>query len=116
MRDACLDLLEKYTTNVNRKSLVGYAPLSPWTITRLRNFDYEGNMVGLDHEARQQGSFQPIPEFSGYKIPWVKKLYCSGTCWWPGGFAGDSKAYNCYKVIAQEHGLRSPAKEKGRPY
>ena len=116
MRDACLDLLEKYTTNVNRKSLVGYAPLSPWTITRLRNFDYEGNMVGLDHEARQQGSYRPIPEFSGYKIPWVKNLCCSGTCWWPGGFAADSKAYNCYKVVAQEHGLRNPGKEKGRPY
>lgn len=116
MRDAVLDTIHDYAPNITRESLIGYAPLSPWTISRLRNFDPYGNMVGLDHDVRQEGSFRPIPEWAGYKVPWVKNLYCSGTSWWPGGFAGDSKAYNCYKVIAEDHGLRQPAQEKGRPY
>jgi phytoene dehydrogenase-like protein len=115
MRKAVIDNFKEYTTNINEDSLVGYAPLSPWTISRLRNYR-NGNMVAIDHDARQEASMRPIMEWAGYRVPWIKGLYCVGTAWWPGGFAGDSKAYNCYKVMAEDLGLRQPGKEKGRPY
>ena len=116
MRTAVLDVIHDYAPNITQDSLVGYEPFSPWTLARLRNFDPHGNMVGLDHDMSQDGSLRPVPEWSKYKVPWVKNLYCSGMSWWPGGSAGDAKGYNCYKAIAEDFGLRQPGKEQGRPY
>ena len=43
----------------------------------------------------------------------IKNLYGTGGCWHGGSHAGSSEAYNCYKIIAAEHGLGKPWEEPG---
>ena len=68
-----------------------------------------------DGVASQLGRFRPIPELSGYRMP-VRNLYLASSA--ASGFGGvkGASGYICYKVIAQDFGLRKVWEEKGRPY
>jgi hypothetical protein len=39
----------------------------------------------------------------------------SASCHWYGGMMG-IPAYNCYKILVEDFGLRKIREEKGRPY
>jgi hypothetical protein len=43
-------------------------------------------------------------------------MYATGSGWPPLGIAANWNGYNCYKVIAEDFGLRKPWEEKGRPW
>jgi beta-carotene ketolase (CrtO type) len=63
----------------------------------------------------QMGRFRPIPELSGYRLP-LKNMYYSSAGAHDGGGVRGAAGYNCYKVIAEDLGLRKIWEEKGRPY
>ena len=61
----------------------------------------EGSMF-----ASQLTRFRPIPELSGYRTP-VNGLYiCSSNLHSAGGI-GRGSSYNCFRIIAQDYGLKT---------
>jgi phytoene dehydrogenase-like protein len=113
---AMIDTMSKYTTNISWDTVIGYAVSSPYTITRLKNMAPTGAWYVIDWVASQIGSFRPIPELAGYKFPGIKGFYCTGSGWHGSIGAADQSGYNCYKIIADDWGLRKPWEEGGYPY
>jgi phytoene dehydrogenase-like protein len=111
-----IEELHKYAPNITWDTVIGWEPASPYTITRLKNMAPEGNWHIIDWDFSQTGSMRPIPEWAGYRIPGLNNFYCTGGGWHGSLGANDAPGYNCYKVIAEDLGLRKVWEEKGRPY
>jgi len=73
-------------------------------------------IVVIDNCASQWGRFRPITELAGHKVPNISDLYVTGSGWHPWGSAHSAQGYNCYKVIAEDFGLRKPWEEEDRPF
>ena len=96
-------------------NIIGFTPQTPYdTAGRGLNFRRTGNPGEIDNLPGQVGRFTPLPEMAQYRMP-IKNLYATGTWRSPGG-ASSHQGYGCYKVIAEDQGLRKPWEEKGRPY
>ena len=111
-----MSLWSKHTTNMSWDNVIGYIPLTPYDHCRLPNMAPTGNWAIIDNGIPSQwGRNRPVPELANYKTP-VENLYATGSGWPPLGIAASWNGYNCYKVIAQDFGLRKPWEEKGRPW
>lgn len=113
--DVLLKDWQNYASNMTRDNLIGsYFDVAPTIMAR--NIAYVNCCaMGCALVPSQIGRFRPIPELSGYRMP-VKNLYlCSASTHVSGGVRG-TNGYNCYKVIAEDFGLRKIWEEKGRPY
>lgn len=106
---------QQYSTNMGWHNVIGYFPEVPPDICHLANMAPSGNWAVIDCVATQQGRRRPIAELSTHRTP-VKDLYATGSAWHPSPGAHAYQAYNCYKVLADDFGLRKPWVEKGRPY
>jgi phytoene dehydrogenase-like protein len=113
--EATIETWQKVAPNMTWDNVIGYIPLTPYDHCKLPNMAPYGNYGIIDASASQLGRFRPIPELSGYKTP-VKNLYATGSGWHPicGGMSYN--AYNCYKVIAQDLGLKKPWEETESPW
>ena len=75
----------------------------------------EGCWDHITCRASQGGKRRPIPELAGYRTP-IKNLYMASASMHPSGGVLGVPGYNCYKIIAQDFGLRKIWEEKGRAY
>ncbi|MBI4334026.1 MAG: NAD(P)/FAD-dependent oxidoreductase [Chloroflexi bacterium] len=106
---------ELHSTNMGWRNVIGYFPELPPDIAHLANMAPDGNWAVIDCIPTQQGRRRPIPELSTHRTP-IKDLYATGSAWHPSPGAHSYQAYNCYKVLADDLGLRKPWAEKGRPF
>ena len=74
----------------------------------------DGNAGPIDLYEGQYGRYGPVVELNSHRIPGIKNLYATGG--WKGTTASCQAGYTCYKVIAEDLGLRKPWDEKKRPY
>jgi phytoene dehydrogenase-like protein len=105
----------EYAPNMNWDNVIGYDPLTPYDALRQKNMGPTGNYATIDVIPGQTGKYRPVPELARYRTP-VKNLYCTGSGWGFTGAAQDCQGYNCYKVIAEDHGLEKFWEKKGYPY
>ncbi|MDZ4246799.1 MAG: hypothetical protein U1D67_06755, partial [Dehalococcoidia bacterium] len=110
-----MDLFKKHTRNISWDKVVGYIPISPPDICHNLNMAPTGNWAIIDNIGSQIGKYRPIPELARHRTP-IKNLYATGSAWHPWGFAGSYQSYNCYKIIADDMGLRKPWVEKNAKY
>ncbi len=104
-----------YAPNMTRDNVIAVFDNTPYDVEQ-RNLNMrEGCRDSGDQIASQLGRFRPIPELSGYRMP-VKNMYYSSAGGHDGGGCRGTNGYSCYKVIAQDFGLRKIWEEKGRAY
>ena len=107
---------QQFMVDMSWDKVVGLIPVTPWYIVKhLKNMGPSGNWMIIDFIPSQIGCFRPTTELARHRTP-VKNLYATGSGW--GSFAASSlcAAYTCYKVMADDYGLRKPWAEQGRPY
>jgi len=106
---------EGYAPNMTWDKIIDCTVLSPYDNRRLINTGPAGEEHIISDPPSQIGSYRPIPELAQHRTP-IKNLYATGTAWPPKGLAASWQGYNCYKIMAEDYGLRKPWDEKGRPY
>jgi phytoene dehydrogenase-like protein len=104
---------EKHAPNMTWDNVIGIDTNSPYDNLRMKNLGPNGTMAGIDHTPSQSGNNKPTPELVNYRTP-IKNLYGTGGCWNVGSNAGATESYNCYKIIAMDHGLGKPWEEPGK--
>ncbi len=104
-----------YAPNMTEDNLIAANVTTPYD-TLQRNINMlEGSWSVGAMYASQMGRFRPIPELAHYRTPIPNLYYGCGSSHFGGGI-GRSGSYNCYKIIAEDFGLRKHWEEKGRPY
>ncbi len=106
---------QEYAPNMTWDKIIDCYIHSPYDTLQLANFAPSGSDMIIDAVPHQVGSCRPIPELAQHRTP-VKNLYATGSAWPPRGCAASWQGYNCYKIMAEDYGLRKPWDEKGRPY
>ncbi len=110
-----IELLQKHTTNMTWDNVIGYVPLTPYDHCRLANMAPTGNWGVIDNLPSQIGRLRPLPELARHSTP-IENLYATGAAWHPYSGATSWQGYNCYKIIAEDFGLRRPWEETGSPW
>ena len=110
-----MKLWNRYAPNMTWDNIIGYTPQTPYDCARMPNMAPEGNWAVIDHIPSQAGKFRPVPELAGHKTP-IANLYATGSGWHPMGGAFAAQGYNCYKVMAQDFGLKKPWEKNGRRF
>jgi phytoene dehydrogenase-like protein len=113
--EAVLKLWQEHAPNMTWDNVIGYVPITPYDILELANMGPTGNWAVIDEPLYQVGKYRPLPELARYKTP-IKNLYATGSAWHPLGAGAGWQSYNCYKIIAEDFGLRKPWEEKGQPW
>jgi phytoene dehydrogenase-like protein len=103
-----------YAPNMTKDNIIAIFDNVPYDVER-RNLVPEGHWAVGDQIVSQAGRFRPISELSGYRMP-LKNMYYSSAGAHDGGGVRGCSGYNCYKVIAEDFGLRKVWEEKGRRY
>jgi len=106
---------QEYAPNMTWDNIIDCFVNSPYDNRRLINTGPAGEEHIISDPPSQLGSYRPIPELARHRTP-IKNLYATGTAWPPKGLAASWQGYNCYKIMAEDYGLRKPWEEKGRPY
>jgi len=111
-----IEIWHRYAPNMTWDNVIGFNPVTPYyTANQCKNYSPAGNWCVVDNIPSQFGRTRPIPEIAGHRMP-IKNLYATGSAWHPYGSGHSHQGYNCYKVMAEDLGLRKPWEEKGRPY
>lgn len=95
---------QKFAPNMTKDNLIEAFITTPYDVVNRHLDMLEGGWVEGSMYASQLGRFRPCPEFAGYKTPLSNMYMCSSNLHSAGGI-GRGSSYNCYKVIAEEHGL-----------
>ncbi len=98
---------QKHAPNMTWDNVIGYYAHTPYDCCELHNMAPQGNWAVIDHTASQMSRFRPISELSRYGTP-INKLYATGAGWHPQSGANCYSAYCCYKVVADDLGLKKP--------
>ncbi len=115
LADESIKQWQLYAPNMTRDNIIGFYSHTPYD-TALRDKAMVQGHCGMGSMVPwQQGRFRPIPELSNYRAP-VKNMYLASAAMHPGVGVRGGPGYICYKVIAEDLGLRKIWKEKGRPY
>ncbi len=117
-QNLCKDVLKQwqvYATNVNGDNVIACYIYTPLEHSKRDISMLEGDVYMGDGIASQLGRFRPIPELSSYRMP-AKNFYLASSAASGFGGAKGTPGYICYKVIAQDLGLRKVWEEQGRPY
>ena len=96
---------KKYAPNMTKSNIIGSRLITPVDVqdTHLDMRDgswSEGSMAGI-----QSGRFRGMP--GGFRT-YIDNLYMCSSSIVGGGGIGRGSSYNCYKVIAEDFGLREP--------
>lgn len=107
---------QKYAPNMTRENVIGsYFDTPLDRIRRSLSWTKMGNPAGPIDCLHQMDRCRPLPELAHYKMP-IENLYLSTAVCHEAGGVTLSPGYNCYKVIAEDFGLKKPWEEKGRAY
>ena len=103
----------KYAPNVTMDNFISAWIATPDDVVNRNLCMPQGGWGALDAHYECSGRMRPFPEISGYRMP-VKNYYlCSSAAHSAHGI-GRGSSYNCYKVIAQDLGLKyRPWEERG---
>jgi len=103
----------KYAPNVTMDNFISAWIATPDDVVNRNLCMPQGGWGALDAHYECSGRMRPFPEISGYRMP-VKNYYlCSSAAHSAHGI-GRGSSYNCYKVIAQDLGLKyKPWEERG---
>jgi phytoene dehydrogenase-like protein len=110
-----MKLWQKHAPNMTWDNIIGYIPLTPYDHCKLANMAPSGNWGIIDNIPSQLGRNRPIPELAGHRTP-IKNLYATGSAWHPMSGGTCFQGYNCYKIIAEDFGLKKPWEEQGHPW
>jgi len=102
--------------NFTQDNIIGIDIRTPYELSRSKLNLPTGNQIVIDFTMAQSGRMQPIPEWADTRIRPVKNVYAASAAWGGAPGANSSQGYRCYKAIAEDHGLRKPWEEKGRPW
>jgi phytoene dehydrogenase-like protein len=116
VEDLMLKEWQIYAPNMTRENVIEAFITTPYDHL-LRNIDaLNGSWSYGAMLPSQLDRFRPIPDLSGYRIPFLKNMYtCSSNMHSGAGIARGS-SYNCFKVIAEDFGLEKIWEKKGRPW
>jgi len=114
--DLMLKQWQIYAPNMTRDNVIEAFITTPYDHV-MRNIDaLNGSWSYGAMLPSQLDRFRPIPDLSGYRIPFLKNMYiCSSNMHSGAGIARGS-SYNCFKVIAEDFGLEKIWEKKGRPW
>ena len=114
--EEAIELWQKYAPNMTWDNVIGFNPVTPYyTANFAKNYGPAGNWAIIDFCGSQMGRCRPIPELANHRTP-IKNLYASGAGWHPIAGAHGAQGYNCYKILAEDLGLRKLWEEKRRPW
>jgi beta-carotene ketolase (CrtO type) len=102
--DAIIDQWQIYAPNMTRDNIIGCRVFTPYDIELRRPNMHQGSIACGDMIVSQMDRFRPTPELSGYKMP-VKNFYLCSSAAHNGVGTGRGCSYNCYQIIAKDHGL-----------
>jgi len=102
-----------YAPNMTRDKVMGVYDSTSYHVEKRNINMVDGTEDMGDQIASQMGRFRPTPELSGYRMP-VKNMYYSSGGAHDGPGTRGTNGYTCYKVIAEDFGLRKIWEEKGR--
>ena len=104
-----------YAPNMTRDNIIAVDIQSSIDIEKRNINMIEGCTAVGKMITSQMGRFRPFPELSRYKTP-IENLYICGAGTHPGIGTGRPNSYNCFKIIAEDFGLKKIWAEKGRRY
>jgi len=104
-----------YAPDMTEDNIIGIFDNTPNLVEKRNTNMIYGTLDMGDQIASQMGRFRPIPELSGYRMP-VKNMYYSSAGAHDGAGVRGACGYVCYKVIADDFGLRKIWEEKGRRF
>jgi beta-carotene ketolase (CrtO type) len=113
--EAMLKRWQFFAPNMTWDNIISVHFNSPIEIQMRNRAMREGQQFQISNIASQGGQFRPLPELSRYKMP-VKDLYLCSSSAHPMGAMHGWVGYSCYKIIAEDFGLRKIWEENGRPY
>ncbi len=96
---------QKYAPNMTKDNLIGSRITTPIDIQDTHLDMREGGWSEGNPGGSQSGRFRGMP--GGYRT-FIKDLYMCSSGVPGGGGIGRGSSYNCYQVIAEDLGLRSP--------
>lgn len=106
---------ERFAPNMTWDNVIDYNAVHPrYMADMCRNY-VSGNPLIVDPVPCQSGRFRPLLELAGHRTP-INGLYATGSGWHPYPSAHSCQGYNCYKVMADDFGLRKPWEENGYPW
>ena len=111
--ESAIALWRRFAPNMDWGNVIGCAPATPADLCRCANMAPTGNWAVIDVTAEQWGRKRPVPELARHETP-VRRLFATGSAWHPLPSGAEVQAYNCYKVIAEKHGLIKPWEVAGR--
>ncbi len=116
VEDRMLKQWQIYAPNMTRDNVIEAFITTPYEHA-MRNIDaLNGSWSYGAMLPSQLDRFRPIPDLSGYRVPFLKNTYiCSSNMHSGAGIARGS-SYNCFKVIAEDFGLEKIWEKKGRPW
>jgi phytoene dehydrogenase-like protein len=95
----------KYAPNMKKSNVIGYRVINPVDLQDT-HLDMKGGSWSVGSMAGSQaGRFRGTP--TGFRT-FVKGLYMCSSAMFGGGGIARGSSYNCYKVIAEDFGLRQP--------
>jgi len=96
----------KYAPNMKKSNVIGYRVINPVDLQDTHP-DMKGGCWSVGSMAgSQNGRFRGNPN-SGFKT-FIDNLYMCSSAMFGGGGIARGSSYNCYKVIADDFGLRQP--------
>jgi phytoene dehydrogenase-like protein len=104
-----------YAPNMTWDNVIASYCSTPYDVVKRNTNMREGSVVVGAHTASQMGRFRPCPELARYRTP-IRNLYLCGASMHYGGGLRGRNGYNCYKILAEDFGLRKVWEEKGRHY
>ncbi len=113
--DELLKQWQIYAPNMTWDNVVNVYCNTPYEIQMRNSAMREGCVTHITWDAAQAGIWRPIPELARNKTP-IKNLYIGSASTHSRGYVSGDPGYNCYKVIAEDFGLRKFWEEAGRPY
>lgn len=113
--DSMLKRWQEFAPNMTWDNIIAVHFNSPMEIQMRNSAMRGGQQFHLSNLASQGGKFRPLPEISRYRLP-AEGLYLSSASAHPMGAMIGWVGYSCYKILAEDFGLRKIWEEKGRPY
>jgi phytoene dehydrogenase-like protein len=111
--DELLSIWKDYAPNMTWDNVIGVDMNSPYDHMRMKNLGPDGTWAGVDRTPWQLEENRPTPELANHRTP-IENLYATGGSWHVGSNCGSSESYNCYKIIANDLGLKKPWEEPGK--
>jgi phytoene dehydrogenase-like protein len=106
---------QKFAPNMTWDNIIAVHFNCPYE-TNMRNSAMpEGSWSQISESASQSDQLRPLPELSRYRMP-VENIYMCSVSTHPKGMMSGVSGYNCYKIVAEDFGLRKIWEENGRPY